>query len=56
MEGASREDKEAAAAQVRQAQSVVEEVERYLADRVVCASVDGVVYSLDEDIILEKNK
>lgn len=43
VEGASREDKEAAAAQVRQAQSVVEEVERYLADRVVCASVDGVV-------------
>jgi HlyD family secretion protein len=43
VEGASREDKEAAAAQVRQAQSVVEEVERYLADRVVCAWVDGVV-------------
>lgn len=43
VEGASREDKEAAAAQVRQAQSVVEEVERYLADRVVCAPVDGVV-------------
>ena len=43
VEGVSREDKEAAAAQVRQAQSVVEEVERYLADRVVCASVDGVV-------------
>jgi HlyD family secretion protein len=43
VEGASREDKEAAAAQVRQAQSVVEEVERYLADRVVCAPADGVV-------------
>lgn len=43
VEGASREDKEAAAAQVRQAQSVVEEVERYLADRVVCAPTDGVV-------------
>ena len=43
VEGASREDKEAAAAQVRQAQSVVEEVERYLADRVVCSPVDGVV-------------
>ena len=43
VEGASREDKEAAAAQVRQAQSVVEEVERYLADRVVYAPTDGVV-------------
>lgn len=43
VEGASREDKEAAAAQVREAQSVVEEVERYLADRVVCSPVDGVV-------------
>ena len=43
VEGASREDKEAAAAQVRQAQSVVEEVERYLADRVVYAPIDGVV-------------
>lgn len=43
VEGASREDKKAAAAQVRQAQSVVEEVERYLADRVVCAPTDGVV-------------
>ena len=46
VEGASREDKEAAAAQVRQAQSVVEEVERYLADRVVCAPVDGVVATI----------
>lgn len=43
VEGASREDKAAAAAQVEQAQSVVEEVERYLADRVVYAPVDGVV-------------
>ena len=43
VEGASREDKEAAAARVRQAQSVVEEVERYLADRVVYAPTDGVV-------------
>ena len=43
VEGASREDKEAAEAQVRQAQSVVEEVERYLADRVVCAPTEGVV-------------
>ncbi len=43
VEGASREDKEAAAAQVRQAQSVVEEVETYLADRVVYAPTDGVV-------------
>ena len=43
VEGASREDKEAAEAQVQQAQSVVEEVERYLADRVVCSPVDGVV-------------
>lgn len=46
VEGASREDKEAAAAQVRQAQSVVEEVERYLADRVVYAPTDGVVESV----------
>lgn len=43
VEGASREDKAAAAAQVQQAQSVVEEVERYLSDRVVCSPVDGVV-------------
>ena len=43
VEGASREDKGAAAAQVQQAQSVVEEVERYLADRVVYAPTDGVV-------------
>lgn len=43
VEGASKEDKEAAAAQVRQAQSVVEEVERYLADRVVYAPTYGVV-------------
>ena len=43
VEGASAEDKEAAAAQVREAQSVVEEVERYLADRVVYAPVEGVV-------------
>ena len=43
VEGASREDKEAAEAQVQQAQSVVEEVERYLADRVVCTPVDGIV-------------
>lgn len=46
VEGASREDKAAAAAQVRQAQSVVEEVERYLADRVVYAPTDGVVASV----------
>ena len=46
VEGASREDKEAAAAQVQQAQSVVEEVERYLADRVVCAPTDGVVATI----------
>ena len=43
VEGASREDKAAAAAQVQQAKSVVEEVERYLADRVVCAPTYGVV-------------
>lgn len=43
VEGASREDKAAAAAQVREARSVVEEVERYLADRVVYAPADGVV-------------
>lgn len=43
VEGASREDKAAAAAQVQQAQGVVEEVERYLADRVVYAPADGVV-------------
>ena len=43
VEGASREDKAAAAAQVQQAQSVVEEVKRYLADRVVYAPTDGVV-------------
>lgn len=43
VEGASREDKEAAAAQVQQAKSVVEEVKRYLEDRVVCSPTDGVV-------------
>ena len=43
VEGASREDKAAAAAQVQQAQSVVDEVKRYLADRVVYAPTDGVV-------------
>jgi HlyD family secretion protein len=43
VEGASQQDKEAAAAQVREAQSVVQEVERYLADRVVYAPADGVV-------------
>ena len=43
VEGASSEDKAAAKAQVEQAQSVVEEVERYLADRVVYAPTDGVV-------------
>ncbi len=43
VEGASREDKEAAAAQVQQAKSVVEEVERYMADRVVYSPVDGIV-------------
>ena len=43
VEGASKEDKEAAEAQVQEAQGVVEEVERYLADRVVYAPVSGVV-------------
>ena len=43
VEGASREDKEVAMAQVNQAQSVVEEVEQYLADRVVYAPTNGVV-------------
>ena len=46
VEGASREDKEAAEAQVREAQSVVEEVERYLADRVVYSPVDGEVMTV----------
>jgi HlyD family secretion protein len=46
VEGASREDKAAAAAQVQQAQSVVDEVKRYLADRVVCAPAAGVVASV----------
>ncbi len=46
VEGASREDKEAAAAQVQQAQSAVLEVERYLADRVVLSPVDGVVSTI----------
>ncbi len=46
VEGASREDKEAAAAQVEQAQGAVEEVERYLADRVVYAPVDGEVSTI----------
>ena len=50
VEGASREDKAAAAAQVREAQSVVEEVERYLADRVVCSPVDGFVDSVAANV------
>ena len=43
VEGASPEDKAAAAAQVREAQGAVEEVARYMADRVVRSPVDGVV-------------
>jgi HlyD family secretion protein len=46
VEGASREDKEAAVAQVQQAQGAVLEVERYLADRVVVSPVDGVVATI----------
>ena len=46
VEGASREDKAAAAAQVKQAKSGVEEVERYLADRVVYAPTDGIVETI----------
>ena len=46
VEGASREDKMAAAAQVREAQGAVEEVVRYMADRVVRAPVDGVVATI----------
>lgn len=43
VEGASREDKAMALAQVAEAQGAVEEVERYLADRVVYAPADGEV-------------
>lgn len=46
VEGASSEDKAAAAAQVREAQGAVEEVARYMADRVVCSPVDGVVATI----------
>ena len=46
VEGASREDKAAAAAQVREAQGAVEEVARYMADRVVRTPIDGVVATI----------
>lgn len=46
LEGAQAQDKEAAAAQTAAARAVVEEVERYLADRVVYAPVDGEVVTV----------
>ena len=45
-EGAAREEKAAAAAQVRQAQGVVDEVESYISDAMVYAPVSGEVSSV----------
>ena len=42
-DGASVEDKDAAAAQVRQAQGAVNEVESYIGDAMVCSPVSGEV-------------
>ena len=44
--GASKEDKDAAAAQVQQAEGVVSEVESYISDAMVYASVDGEVSTI----------
>ena len=44
--GASSEDKQAAAAQVAQAQGVVDEVEAYLRDAVVYAPVSGEISTI----------
>lgn len=44
--GASKEDKEAAAAQVQQAEGVVSEVESYISDAMVYAPVDGEVSTI----------
>lgn len=45
-EGASREDKEAAAAQVEQAAGAVEEVESYISDALVYSPIDGEISSI----------
>lgn len=52
VDGASREDKEAAAAQVKQAAGAVSEVESYLSDAMVYSPVDGEISS----IIAEKGE
>ena len=44
--GASKEDKDAAAAQVQQAEGVVSEVESYISDAMVYAPVDGEVSTI----------
>ena len=46
LDGASKEDKAAAAAQVRQAQGAVNEVEAYINDAMVYSPVDGEVSSI----------
>lgn len=51
-DGASREDKEAAAAQVQQAAGAVSEVESYLSDAMVYSPIDGEISS----IIAEKGE
>ncbi len=45
-DGASKEDKKAAAAQVRQAQGAVNEVESYLSDAMIYSPVDGEVSTI----------
>lgn len=45
-DGASKEEKEAAAAQVRQAEGAVSEVESYLSDALVYAPVTGEVSTI----------
>ncbi|MEG1885744.1 MAG: efflux RND transporter periplasmic adaptor subunit [Alistipes sp.] len=46
MDGASKEDKEAAAAQVRQAQGAVNEVESYISDAMVYSPVTGEIATI----------
>ncbi len=46
LDGASREDKEAAAAQVQQAEGAINEVESYISDAMVYSPVDGEISSI----------
>ena len=46
LDGASKEDKEAAAAQVQQAEGAINEVESYISDAMVYSPVDGEISSI----------